>query len=230
MIPFFPFGTRPELLRRVSCHSLVIPGQTVELLSNRPRDGFMKVRAQTGTHWEVPPEFLLLPGQPDPELEVLEPPQEMRRHRTRRVIEAEESILRTIDGVECIVARDGTYRPVTSDPYRGSRAIAASQALGRRFNTESGIGIEHQGGLIVVTLIQPPKREEPSIRAHVVKALIAATTDGEFDSATKKLRARRCERNLAERVRALRHVGDKTADEREIRHRVGVQVREIRSV
>lgn len=135
--------------------------------------------------------------------------------------------LRTIDDEEFIVARDGTYRPASTDAYKGALAIAARAVVGKHFSRGT---IEETPGMITVTIIHPPKHEERSIRADVMRALIAASTDADFDSVAQKRRARQAEKRLADRVRALRNVGTRTADDREVRERVGVQVREIRSV
>lgn len=132
-----------------------------------------------------------------------------------------------IEGEVYLRAKDGTYQPESADPYRGLRTVAAGAALGL---AKTHATITQSPGMITVTLIQPPKAEEASIRAKVTSALLATSTDSDFDAVAKKVRARKAEKQLAQRVSALRHVGDRTDDEREIRHRVGVQVREIRSV
>ncbi len=132
-----------------------------------------------------------------------------------------------INGETFLVARDGTYQPVDTDPFRGLRAIAAGQALGL---SKSHSIIEVKVGMITVTLVQPSRREAESIRAKVVEKLLATSTDGHFDSVAQKQRATKAEKQLAQRVIALRHVGDHAEDDWEVRNRVGVSVSEIRSV
>ncbi|WP_395088006.1 hypothetical protein [Armatimonas sp.] len=135
--------------------------------------------------------------------------------------------LAIIDNQTCLVARDGTYQPVDADPYRGLRAIAAEEALGLACTHSI---VETNSAMIRVTLIQPSRREAQSIRASVMQKLLATSTDGDFDAVARKQRATKAEKQLAQRVAALRHVGMETQEDKEIRGRVGVTISEIRSV
>lgn len=159
-------------------------------------------------------------------LPVIESPTagDAEEHRQKHLLSHREIV--TIEGSDYARAKDGTYQPVGANPYRGLRAVAAGEVMGL---TKTHSTIETTPGMITLTLIQPPRREADTIRAEVVHALIAAPTDGDFDSVAKKLRARKSEKSLATRVTALRHVDMKTQDDRELRSRVGVTVRELRS-
>lgn len=150
--------------------------------------------------------------------------QDAEAHWQKHLLSHRELV--TIEGQEFARAKDGTYQPLTADPYKGLRTIAAGEVLGL---SKTHSTIESAPGMITLTLIQPPRREADTIRAEVVYALLATPTDGEFDSVAKKLRANKAEKALATRVTALRHVDMKTQDDREIRSRVGVTIREIRS-
>lgn len=151
-------------------------------------------------------------------------PEDAEAHWQKHLLSHRELV--TIEGSDYARAKDGTYQPVGANPYRGLRAIAAGEVMGL---AKTHSTIESTPGMITLTLIQPPRREAETIRAEVVHALIAAPTDGDFDSVAKKLRAKKSEKALATRVTALRHVDMKTEDDREIRSRVGVTVRELRS-
>jgi hypothetical protein len=150
-------------------------------------------------------------------------PEEADAHWRKHVLSNREIV--TIEGSEYARAKDGTYQPVGASPYKGLRTIAAGEVLGL---PKTHSTIESAPGMITLTLIQPPRREAATIRAEVVHSLLATSTDGEFDSVAKKLRANKAEKSLALRVTALRHVDMKIQDDREIRSRVGVTVREIR--
>lgn len=132
-----------------------------------------------------------------------------------------------IEGKPYLLAKDGTYQPLEADAFKGAFAVSAGAALGL---TQTHAALNVSQGLVTLTLIQPPRKEEQSIRADVMHALLSTGTDADFDAVARKRRARKAEKQLAQRVTALRHVGTKTADDREVRERVGVQVREIRSV
>lgn len=131
------------------------------------------------------------------------------------------------DGELFLVAKDGTYQPVGTSPYRGLRAIAAEVALGLECTHSL---VEASLAMIRVTLIQPSRRDAEDIRKTVVDKLIATRLDEEFDSLAKKLRATKAEKHLAQRVKALQGVGMETEQDREIRARVGITISEIRSV
>ncbi|MBB6054126.1 hypothetical protein [Armatimonas rosea] len=136
-------------------------------------------------------------------------------------------LVKTEDGREIIVAKDGTFRHAGIDAYRGLRGIAAAQTLQGR-KTKASI-IKDNAKMVTVTLIQPSRREAGDIRRSVVMQLIETHLDSEFQAVAHKLRATRAEKQLAERVIALRHVG-MDHDGKEIRSRVGVTISEIRSV
>lgn len=151
-------------------------------------------------------------------------PQDAEAHWQQHLLSHREIV--DLEDGQYARAKDGTYQPVGANAYRGLRAIAAGEVMGL---SKTHSTIESTPGMITLTLIQPPRREAETIRAKVVHALIAAPTDGDFDATAKKLRARKSEKALATRVTALRHVDMKTQDDREIRSRVGVTVRELRS-
>lgn len=281
------FGSRPELLRRVSMDSFLLSGQTVELTGQSSREsGLVGIRTKWGALYDLPKEFLLKPGEPEPEpikLEALRvskklsdaamTPQSERKSFDEPVskspappvipeatpeamIQSSKAMIQAPDpepvavvpsveppmvaklppgvvvkklesGEEVVVARDGTYRPINANPYRGSRQIAAQQALGKQYGTRTEIKCD--SGMVTVTLVQPTRRDAESIRAEVLRKIVAAATDGEFMSVCQKLRATKAERSLADRIRALRNVGTKSEDEWDVRRRIGVNIREIRS-
>lgn len=260
---FVSFGSRPEILRCVSKGSFLLSGQTVEMTGQSSREsGLVGVRTRGGALYDLPKEFLLRPGEPEPEPIKLTPDVHRAPKRAKEQeapVEPEsphafatapslaapaqkpmpesnllpdskpmtgQAIKKLTSGEEVIVARDGTYRPVTTSAYRGLRAVAAQQALGKQWGTRAELGCV--SGMVRVTLVQPPRRDAESIRAEVLRKIVAAATDGEFLSVCQKLRANRAERSLADRIRALRNVGT-SADEWEVRSRVGVTISEIRS-
>lgn len=130
------------------------------------------------------------------------------------------------NGIEYLVAADGTYQATGTDPYRGLKAVAAGEVLGL---TRTHSVVEVKRGMITVTLIQPPRRDAQSIRGRVVQSLVDAPTDGAYQSEAGRLHVSKAERKLADRVRALQGVGDRTGDDWDIRRRVGVTISEIRS-
>jgi hypothetical protein len=299
--PLKLFGSRPEILRYVSKQSLILAGQTVEIVKQSSREsGLVGIRTRWGALYDFPKEFLLKEGQPEPEpieLEIggskrarssrptdarasalanrsssdlpangsdlatggdpvasslpvaIEPSQTLATGRLQEAPKSQELpksqeppkkpappvaalppgvTIKTLEsGEEVIVARDGTYRSVSSNAYRGSRQIAAQQALGHQWGTRTEI--KCASGMVTVTLVQPSKRDAENIRAEVLKKIVAAATDGEFMSVCQKLRATKAERSLADRIRALRNVGTKSEDEWDVRRRIGVNIREMRS-
>jgi len=151
-------------------------------------------------------------------------PESAQHESARRILQHRELIVR--DEREFLQAKDGTIYPVSADVWRGLREIAASEVLGL---TRTHSLVELSRGMVTVTLVQPSRRDADTIRRSVIEALLATQTDGHFDSEAARLRATRAERNLAQRVQALRGVGVRAAEDWEIRNRVGVTVREIRS-
>lgn len=159
-------------------------------------------------------------------LPLIESPDEADAERfAREQLLSHRTLLIKDDG-QYAVAADGTYQLLTTDPYRGLKAVAAGEVLGL---TRTHSVVEVKRGMITVTLIQPSRRDADSLRLAVVHELIGACNDGDFHARGKRLRATRAEKALADRVRALQHVGDRTADDWDIRRRVGVTISEIRS-
>jgi hypothetical protein len=159
-------------------------------------------------------------------LKPIEPPtpEDAEAHWQKHLLSHREIV--AIEGSDYARAKDGTYQPITADVYRGLRAVATGEVMGL---SKTHSTIESAPGMITLTLIQPPRRDAESIRAAVVQKLLACPTDGDFNSVAEKLRALKSERKLATRVRDLWGVGMKTREDREIRSRVGVTIREIRS-
>lgn len=130
------------------------------------------------------------------------------------------------DGTEIFRASDRTFDPVSADPFRGAKEVAIAAVLGL---SRTHAHVEIGKGLILVTLVQPPRRDRESIRAEVIRRLLEAHDDDDYRSACARTRARRAEKNLAERVMALRLIGTHSEKDRQLRRRVGVQIQEVRS-
>lgn len=159
-------------------------------------------------------------------LPAIEDPDEAQAERfAREQLLSHRTLLIRDDG-QYAVAADGTYQLLSTDPYRGLKAVAAGEVLGL---TRTHSVVEVKRGMITVTLIQPSRRDAESLRLAVVHELIGACNDGDFHDRGKRLRATKAEKALADRVRALQHVGDRTGDDWDIRRRVGVTISEIRS-
>jgi len=159
-------------------------------------------------------------------LPVIESPTEAEaeRHAAEQLLSHRTVVVK--DEHTFLVAADGTYQLIDTDPYRGLRAVAAGEVLGL---TRTHSLVEVKRGMIVVTLVQPSRRDRDSIRMAIVRKLLLTGTDGEFDSQAAKSRATKAEKHLAQRVQALRGVGSHSAEDWEIRRRVGVTITEIRS-
>lgn len=130
------------------------------------------------------------------------------------------------DGTQIFRARDKSFDPISADPYRGAKEVAIAAVLGL---SRTHAHVEIGKGLIIVTLVQPPRRDRESIRAEVIRKLLEAHDDDDYRSACTTTRARRAEKNLAERVIALRLIGTRSEKDRQVRRRVGVQIQEVRS-
>lgn len=123
-------------------------------------------------------------------------------------------------------AADGTRRRPGSDPLNGLRQVAAAEVLGiSRTHAMVKLG----KGLVVVTLIQPPKRDADTVRSQVMQYILTCSLEEDFQRRCRQKRARKQEIALARRVMALWHVGDRSDEDREIRRLVGFQIVEIRS-
>ena len=130
-------------------------------------------------------------------------------------------------GVAMLQFADGSLRPAEGDydPYQGARLVAAAQALGvtlRQMRARRRRGVEAMATR--VTLLSTEHGQ--LVRRGVVQGLLAAPTNAEYF--TRSRRARPSERDLADKLLAIRSAAPGEAEAR-ARRAAGPPIQVLRS-